>query len=68
MDEVQRGRQITALEWRRQVCEIEGSVLNREMSSLETTTQARQAAMKRRIAVLDEWAEIVQELRVLRRL
>lgn len=68
MNDLHHGMRLAALESRREVREIENAVLCREIDAQHTADLARQAAMRRRSAVLEEWAHIVEELRSLRSL
>lgn len=66
MNDIRHGMRIAALESRREVRELENATLSRQIEAPLTTDLARQIAMSRRIAVLSEWAEVVEQLRVLR--
>jgi hypothetical protein len=57
--------QITNLQARRDLCEIERTALDREIKYPTTSADRRAEATNRRDEVLAEWAEIVSELKSL---
>ena len=67
LDDIHCRMRISSLEARRELREIERVALSREIDSMRTTANAREAAMKRCDVIAEECAEIAEELKILHR-